>query len=119
VQEVADDLRNYQERVERMLAWPEFQAIKNLTERRKAVREAARSNLPNSTETMIFATGNARAWRNMLELRVSSHAEAEIRRLQMRVYEVLMEEAPHIFGDYLEIALPDGTYELTSSNMKV
>lgn len=119
VQEVTDDLRNYQERVERMLAWPEFQEIKSRTERRKAVREAARSALPNATETMIFATGNARAWRNIIELRVSGHAEAEIRRLQYQVAQALLAEAPHIFGDYQFVQLPDGTYEAHTENTKV
>ena len=118
-QEVAEDLANYIERVERMMAWPDFQEIKNRTERRKMVREAARSNLPNATETMIFATGNARAWRNIIELRVSSHAESEIRRLQYKVAQVLVQEAPHIFGDYEFVQLADGTYEARTENVKV
>src|SRR5690348_16484959 len=37
--------------------------------RRKMAREAARGVLPNSTETKIVVTANARAWRTMLELR--------------------------------------------------
>ena len=118
-QEVAEDLANYVERVERMMAWPQFQEIKSRTERRKLVREAARANLPNATETMIFVTGNARAWRNIIELRVSSHAEAEIRRLQYKVALVLLKEAPHIFGDYEFVQLPDGTYEARTENVKV
>ena len=48
--------------------------------RRKMAREAARGVLPNSTETKIVMTGNARAWRTMLELRSSEGAELEIRR---------------------------------------
>ena len=119
IQEVEADRNNYIARVERMLKWPQFQAIENRTERRKAVREAARSTLPNATETMIFVTGNARAWRNMLELRLSSHAELEIRRLQMKVYERLLEESPNVFGDYRKILLPDGTFEVTTENLKV
>src|SRR3954469_5564364 len=39
--------------------------------RRKMAREAARGVLPNSTETKIVVTANARAWRTMLELRSS------------------------------------------------
>jgi len=117
--EVAEDLANYIARVDRMMAWPEFQEIKNRTERRKMVREAARANLPNATETMIFATGNARAWRNIIELRVTSHAEAEIRRLQYNVAQALLKEAPHIFGDYEFAPLPDGTFEARTDNVKV
>ncbi|HZE09502.1 MAG TPA: FAD-dependent thymidylate synthase, partial [Gemmatimonadaceae bacterium] len=48
--------------------------------RRKMAREAARGVLPNSTETKIAVTANARAWRTMLELRSSEGAELEIRR---------------------------------------
>ena len=119
LREVADDLANYIARVERMMAWPEFKTITNRTERRKMVREAARTNLPNATETMIFATGNARAWRNIIELRVSTHAEAEIRRLQYKVALILRQEAPHIFGDYTFSPLPDGTFEASTPNLKV
>lgn len=119
LREVADDMANYIARVERMMAWPEFQVIKSRTERRKMVREAARANLPNATETMIFVTGNARAWRNIIELRVSGHAEAEIRRLQYKVSTALRREAPHIFGDYEFVPLPDGTFEAQTPNMKV
>ena len=39
---------------------------------------------PNSTETKIVVTGNARAWRTMLELRSSEGAEFEIRRCAVR-----------------------------------
>jgi thymidylate synthase (FAD) len=118
-EEVASDLANYVARVERMMAWPEFQQIPSRTERRKVVREAARSTLPNATETMIFATGNARAWRNIIELRVSGYAEAEIRRLQYKVARMLVREAPHIFGDYEFVPLGDGTFEARTANTKV
>jgi thymidylate synthase (FAD) len=66
----------------------------------KKVREAARSVLPNCTETKIFVTGNARAWRHFLELRGSIHADAEIQRLAIAVLSVLQAESPNLFGDY-------------------
>ena len=68
--------------------------------RRKMAREAARGVLPNSTETKIVVTGNARAWRTMLELRSSEGAELEIRRLAVTVLRVLVEEAPAFFSDF-------------------
>src|SRR5439155_961837 len=49
--------------------------------RRKMAREAARSVLPNATEVKIVVSGNARAWRTMLELRCGEGAELEIRRV--------------------------------------
>ena len=70
------------------------------TMRRKRARQAARSVLPNATETKIVVTGNARAWRHFIELRASESAEAEIRVLAIMVLRVMQKEAPHIFGDY-------------------
>ena len=68
--------------------------------RRKMAREAARGVLPNSTETKIVVTGNARAWRTMLELRSSEGAELEIRRMAVMVLRVLQVEAPAFFSDF-------------------
>jgi thymidylate synthase (FAD) len=68
--------------------------------RRKMAREAARGVLPNSTETKIVVTGNARAWRTMLELRSSEAAELEIRRMAIAVLRVLHGEAPAFFSDF-------------------
>lgn len=77
-----------------------FAHIEDKTLRRKRARETARSVLPNCTETKIFVTGNARAWRHFLELRGSIHADAEIQRLAIAVLEVLQAESPNLFGDY-------------------
>ena len=68
--------------------------------RRKMAREAARGVLPNSTETKIVVTANARAWRTMLELRSSEGAELEIRRLAVLALRVLQQEAPSFFSDF-------------------
>jgi thymidylate synthase (FAD) len=63
-------------------------------------REAARGVLPNSTETKIVVTGNARAWRTMLELRASEGAELEIRRMAIAALRLLQREAPGFFSDF-------------------
>src|SRR5213076_2488354 len=60
--------------------------------RRKMAREAARGVLPNSTETKIVVTANARAWRTMLELRSSEGAELEIRRMSVAALRLLQTE---------------------------
>jgi thymidylate synthase (FAD) len=78
--------------------------------RRKMAREAARGVLPNSTETKIVVTGNARAWRTMLELRSSEGAELEIRRLAVAVLRQLQQEAPGFFSDF-EIYVADDRRE--------
>jgi len=68
--------------------------------RRKMAREGARGVLPNSTETKIVVTANARAWRTMLELRSSEGAELEIRRVAVAVLRMLSAEAPALFSDF-------------------
>jgi thymidylate synthase (FAD) len=74
--------------------------------RRKMSREAARSVLPNATETKIVVTGNARAWRTMLELRSSEGAELEIRRCAVMLLRLLRTEAPGFFSDFDFTSLP-------------
>src|SRR5437588_7251413 len=68
--------------------------------RRKMAREAARSVLPNATETKIVVTANARAWRTMLELRAGEGAELEIRRAAVAILRLLQCEALGFFSDF-------------------
>ena len=75
--------------------------------RRKMAREAARGVLPNSTETKIVVTANARAWRTMLELRSSEGAEMEIRRCAVAILRTLQQEAPGFFSDFETYVAPD------------
>jgi thymidylate synthase (FAD) len=89
------------------------------TARRKAARQAARSVLPNATETKIFVTANARALRHFLEQRGSRHAEPEIRKLANCLLAVLQKESPHLFNDYRMTPLPDGTFEIDTPHRKV
>src|SRR6059036_3317660 len=77
---------------------------------RKMAREAARSVLPNATEVKIVVSGNARAWRTMLELRCGEGAELEIRRIAIACLRVLQREAPALFSDF-EIYVADDTQE--------
>ena len=79
------------------------------TDRRKAIRQAARAVLPNATETKIFVTGNVRAWRHFIEMRGAPFADWEIRSLALQVLEILQQEAPIMFGDFEVSDLSDGT----------
>lgn len=83
--------------------------VPDRTHRRKLARQAARSVLPNATETMIFVTANARALRHFIELRGSEWAETEIRKVALEFLRVMREEAPNLFSDYEVVRLPDGT----------
>jgi thymidylate synthase (FAD) len=89
------------------------------TTRRKTARQAARSVLPNATETKISVTANARALRHFLEQRGSQFAEPEIRKLANAMLDILQKESPNLFGDYQKIPLPDGTFDLQSPYKKV
>ncbi len=82
--------------------------VDNKIHRRKMAREAARSVLPNATETKIVMSGNVRAWRTMLELRLGEGAEREIRRLAVRILEVLRGAAPAFFADFELYPAADG-----------
>lgn len=94
-------------------------SIEDKTTRRKTARQAARSVLPNATETKIFFTINARAIRHFLELRGSRHAEVEIRKVANQMLDIMEKEAPNLFSDYTRCELSDGTFELTTPNKKV
>jgi len=89
------------------------------TLRRKLARQAARSVLPNATETRIFITGNARALRHFIEMRGSEAADVEIRKVALQVLEIMRRESPHLFSDYERVPLPDGGYAVRTAHPKV
>jgi thymidylate synthase (FAD) len=76
---------------------------------RKQARQAARSVLPNATETRIVVTGNYRAWRHFIAARASEHADVEIRLVAVAVLRELAGLAPHAFADFTIGRLSDGT----------
>ena len=90
--------RTYVALVEQLM--DRYRWVDDKVHRRKMAREAARGVLPNSTETKIVVTGNARAWRTMLELRSSEGAEMEIRRCAIAILRLLQREAAAFFSDF-------------------
>lgn len=107
----------YQELVSRLSE--RFSDETDKTLRRKKARQAARSVLPNATETKIFVTANARALRHFIEMRGSRHAEDEIRKVAVAMLRILQRESPNLFGDYVLDPLPDGTFEVSTPFRKV
>ena len=89
------------------------------TDLRKKVQQTARSVLPNETEAPIVVTGNARAWRHVIEMRASPHAETEIRELALRIFLCLRLTDPVLFGEYTIEQLADGTYTVKTEYEKV
>lgn len=67
---------------------------------RKQAREAARSVLPNCTETKIVVTGNMRAWRGVIGLRIDPSADAEIQEISQMILDELRKVAPASFADF-------------------
>ncbi|RVW09746.1 FAD-dependent thymidylate synthase [Prescottella agglutinans] len=82
--------------------------------RNKQARQAARSVLPNATETRVVVTGNYRAWRHFVEMRATEHADVEIRQVAVECLRQLQHAAPNVFGDFEIVRLPDGSEVATS-----
>lgn len=96
-----------------------FEREPSKTMRRKLARQAARSVLPNATETKIFVSGNGRAWRHFIEMRANEHAEIEIRKVAVQILRLLQKESPSLFGDYEIETLGDGSEVARTGHRKV
>jgi thymidylate synthase (FAD) len=96
-----------------------FAHLDDKTLRRKKAREAARSVLPNATETKIFVTANARALRHFIEMRADPAADVEIRKVAVAVLRLLQAESPNLFGDYTIANLPEGGETASTPHRKV
>ena len=88
------------------------------TERRKLIRQSARSVLPNACETKVFISANARALRHFFEMRGSVHADAEIRELALAMFRLLKEESPNIFAD-VDVVLEESIEVIRVQHSKV
>lgn len=86
-----------------------FADVPNPMLRRKQARQAARSVLPNATETRIVVTGNYRSWRHFIGMRATEHADTEIRGLAIECLRQLQQLAPNVFSDFEISTLDDGT----------
>jgi thymidylate synthase (FAD) len=82
---------------------------KNPDATRKEWRQAARSVLPNMTETRLVLTGNFRALRHYFAMRCTESADAEIRHMACLMLDECKRHAPNIFADFKFDLLPDGS----------
>lgn len=96
-----------------------YSDIDDKLERRKKARQAARSVLPNATETKIFVTMNARAVRHFIELRASEFADVEIRKLAVQMFQIMKKEFPLLAHGLELVQLPDGTQAVDSKHKRV
>jgi thymidylate synthase (FAD) len=96
-----------------------YQAEPDPTLRRKLARQAARSVLPNATETRIFVTANARALRHFIEMRGAAAADVEIRKVALQLLDLMQRESPGLFSDYERFPLPEGGEAVRTRHPKV
>jgi thymidylate synthase (FAD) len=96
-----------------------YKSIDDRTLRRKKAREAARSVLPNATETKIFVTANGRALRHFIEMRADPAADVEIRKVAIALLKLLQADSPNLFGDYTITPLPEGGETASTAHRKV
>ncbi len=75
----------------------------------RAIRSAARSVLPNATETKIVVTANARALRHFFAIRGSIPGDVEMRKVGTELLRLVQAEAPSLFFDFRVERLPDGS----------
>jgi thymidylate synthase (FAD) len=68
-------------------------------ESKKQRHQAARGVLPGATHTEFFVTANLRAWRYIIALRATEHADPEIREFAATVADLLYEKFPNAFQD--------------------
>lgn len=98
---------------------PSLPAEMDRKELRRAIRSAARSVLPNATETTIFVTANARALRHLFTVRGAIPGDEEMRTLAAELLRRVQQEAPSLFADFVIRSLPDGSpivHKLTQPN---
>lgn len=66
---------------------------------KKRIRGIARAFLTEATETKIMVTGNARAWREFIQKRNTTFADAEIRAVAQEILRQLLISAENVFND--------------------
>jgi thymidylate synthase (FAD) len=76
---------------------------------KRAIRSAARSVLPNATETKIVVTANARALRHFFKIRGSIPGDIEMRQVAAELFKLVRTDGPSLFDDFCLQELPDGT----------
>ena len=71
-------------------------------------KEDARAVLPANTSTKMNVTGNLQSFMDMFKLRLSKHAQLEIRTVATEIYSLLSKEYPQVFTDGLYTKLREG-----------
>lgn len=78
----------------------------------RELRTAARSALPNATESKIIITVNARALRHFFEVRGCLEGDWEMRQVACKLFEMVCCDAPSLFYDFKKVEMLDGSFKL-------
>lgn len=70
---------------------------------KKEVTSAMRRLAPDGLATTIVWTANVRTLRHVIEMRTATGAEQEIREVFNKVGEIMVKEAPNLFGDFVSL----------------
>ena len=92
------------------------QSMTKSSEFTRLIRSAARSILPNATETKIVVTANARALRHFLKVRGCIEGDYEMRIVSKLIYDLIASDAPAIVADFQVTRLSDGTPSVVLEN---
>lgn len=92
---------------------------KAATSAKKRANEAARSLLPNASETRLLFTINLRQMHHVLTLRGAEGADLEIRRMVVALLDNSRSYAPHFFRDVRSVVGDDGIEALRSEVTKL
>jgi thymidylate synthase (FAD) len=109
----------YQEILTRLGSRFEQSRVESKREYLREIRSAARSVMPEGTETKIAFTANARAIRHFLDIRGAIIGDEEMRLVGALLLEMVRKDAPALFEDFRVDELPDGSpivRHLTSSS---
>ena len=97
----------YQRIIKSLAAADQVATSTHQRESTRALRSAARSVLPNATETAIVLTVNARALRHFLKIRGGIVGDAEMREVASKLLSLINPEAPAMFSDFAIEQLSD------------
>ncbi|MDO6536270.1 FAD-dependent thymidylate synthase [Alteromonas stellipolaris] len=78
----------------------------------RELRTAARSTLPNATESKIVMTVNARALRHFFDVRGCIEGDWEMRKVACAIFDLVYCDAPSLFYDFQKIEMSDGSFKL-------
>lgn len=106
----------YRETVKALEIWLNAQDVDKATARKQA-RGAARGYLGNALETELVWSANIRTLLHVIRERGSIHADAEIRRLAVKLAEIMKSELPAYFG-HVDLEFSEDGLGSTTNNVK-